>query len=103
MTHDDRRRLHLPTIDASAPACGKVVGGLTDEEVNILGRLRAPHEEAVAARAAVAAGTRDADEAGARIAELQRERVVLAAARDAARPGGMVPLIQGVPDERDRR
>ena len=103
MTHDDRRRLHLPTIDASAPACGKVVGGLTDEEVDILGRLRALHEEAVAARAAVAAGTRDADEAGARIAELRGLRVDLAAAGDAAGHRRMVLLGHEEPDERDRR
>ena len=103
MTHDDRRRLHLPTIDASAPACGKVVGGLTDEEVDILGRLRALHEEAVAARAAVAAGTRDADEAGARIAELGRLGVDLAAGGFAAGPRRWVLAVLEPPDERDRR
>ncbi len=88
----DRTVRSLPVIDTGGPTCGSVVGGLTDEEVAILSRLRALHEEAVALRAAAAAGACDAAAAESRIAELRRLREALVEERDAARHRRMVLL-----------
>lgn len=101
MTDDVRDGRRLPVIATGAAVCGSVVGGLTDEEVGILARMRALHEEAMALRAAAAAGEGDAAEAEARIAELRRQRAVLVEARDAARHRRMVLL--GHEEEGDRR
>lgn len=81
----------LPTLD-DASSCRRVAGGLTDEEVGILARMRALHDEAAALRASLAAAGADAAEVDCRLAELRERRRVLAAERDAARHRRMVLL-----------
>jgi hypothetical protein len=81
----------LPTLD-NAPACGRVAGGLTDEEVAILARLRTLHDEARALRASLLAAGADDAEVERGLAALRERRRALAAERDAARHRRMVLL-----------
>ncbi len=84
---------------AAASACARVVGGLSDEEVAVLARLRAVRVEAAAVRAeldgvvgegAEPAGRRAA--LTARLGELRDAWRLLTAERDAARHRRMVLL-----------
>lgn len=81
----------LPTLD-EASSCRRVAGGLTDEEVEILARLRALHDEAAALRARLAGAGVDQAEIERGLAALRERRRVLAAERDAARHRRMVLL-----------
>jgi hypothetical protein len=100
MTDGSRPKGALPAHPAGAPsACARVVGGLSDEEVEVLARLRAVRAEAAAVRAeldgvvgegAESAGPRAA--LTARLGELRDAWRRLAAERDAARHRRMVLL-----------
>lgn len=81
----------LPTLD-DASSCQRVAGGLTDEEVAILARLRALHDEASALRARIADAGADVADVECRLGELRERRRVLVAERDAARHRRMVLL-----------
>ena len=100
MTDGSRPKGALPAHPAGAPsACARVVGGLSDEEVEVLARLRAVRAEAATVRAeldgVVGEGAESAGRRAAltvRLGELRDAWRRLAAERDAARHRRMVLL-----------
>jgi len=100
MTDGTGPKRALPAHPSGAPsACARVVGGVSDEEVAVLARLRAVRDEAAAVRAelagvvgegAASAGRRAA--LVARLGELRDAWRLLAVERDAARHRRMVLL-----------
>ncbi len=100
MTDGSKPKSALPAHPSgAASACARVVGGLSDEEVAVLARLRAVRAEAAAVRAELDGVVgEDAESAGRRAAltvrlgELRDAWRLLTAERDAARHRRMVLL-----------
>lgn len=99
MTHAPEPRPRLPgraPVDRDTPSCTVVVGGLTDEEVAILARMRALHDEARRLRATSPSGQ---GAEAARLAALRDQWRSLAVERDAARARRMALLGHGEPHD----
>jgi hypothetical protein len=100
MTDGTGPKRALPAHPSGAPSsCARVVGGVTDEEVEVLARLRAVRAEAAAVRAELVGVVGEgAEPAGrraaltARLGELREAWRLLTAERDAARHRRMVLL-----------
>lgn len=90
----------LPSHPSGSPSsCARVVGGLSDEEVDVLARLRTLRAEAAVVRRDLdrlpgdhADGGNLRDALTARLGELRESWRLLAAERDAARHRRMVLL-----------